>query len=81
MYPGRAGAVVRIGPAMERLAAVVGSGPVSVIDAARAVEPHGSLRYGYQTVKRAIAAGLVEYGPPLPGRKGRSLTKCDNRPA
>lgn len=66
---------------MVRLAAVVGSGPVPVIDAARAVGPHGSLRYGYQTVGRAVAAGLVEYGPPLPGRKGRSLTKCDNGPA
>lgn len=66
---------------MARLVAAVDGGPVAVIDAARAVGPSGSLRYGYQTVHRAVAAGLVEYGPPLPGRRGRSLTKCDSTSA
>lgn len=50
----------RIGPRMEQAASYVASHPGCYkVDVAREVGPHGSLRYGYRTVDRAIAAGLI----------------------
>lgn len=48
------------GPAMTAAAAYVAAHPgCTKKDAAEACGPHGSLRYGYQAVDRAIAAGLI----------------------
>jgi hypothetical protein len=66
----------RIGPCMSLVRAICLTGdgrPVAVIDVARRIGPHGSLMYGYQTIHRAVRAGLVAYAPPLPGRRGASL--------
>ena len=65
----------RIGSKMAavRMLAGLSATGIAVIDAARRVGPHGSLCYGYQTVRRAVKAGIVRYGPPLPGRRGASL--------
>jgi hypothetical protein len=60
----------RIGPCMEAVAEYVAMHPGRpVLHAARHVGPHGSTRYGYQTVDRAIRAGLVRV-EPNPKRKG-----------
>ena len=66
----------RVGPRMaevEWLVRSVYGGRATRIDIARAVAPHASLQFGYAIVERAIAAGLVELAPPLPGRRGMSL--------
>lgn len=70
--PGR-DTMTRIGPKMDHVRALVARGPLTLIDVARQVGPNGSLRYGYAIVDRAIAAGLVRTGAPLPGRRGVSL--------
>lgn len=50
----------RVGPRMQRAADYVALHPsCKKIDPARYVGPHKSLQYGYQTVNRAIRAGLV----------------------
>ena len=66
-------AMVRIGPRMRYVRELVESGPRAVIDVARRVGPHGSLCYGYATIRRALRAGIVRYAPPLPGRRGNSI--------
>lgn len=65
----------RVGKCMRHILDIVSRNPngVAVIDVASRVGPHGSLMYGYQTVRRAVAAGIVVYGPPLAGRRGKSL--------
>lgn len=63
----------RVGPRMADVLRLVRQGPRAVIDVARAVGPHGSLCYGYQTIRRAVRSGIVRYGPPLPGRRGLSV--------
>ena len=51
---------MRIGPRMSRVVDVVRSNPgCAKIVPARAVAPNGSLMYGYQSVNRAIRAGLI----------------------
>lgn len=35
---------------------------------ARQVGPHGSARYGYEIVQRALAAGLIQIDPHHPDR-------------
>lgn len=53
--PGR-----RIGPKMAEVVSFVEAHPGTLkIRAAQYVGPHGSLQYGYATVDRALAAGLV----------------------
>lgn len=66
---------MRIGPKMSAVVNAVArhNGRATLIDVAREVGPHGSLHYGYQTVGRALAAGLVGRAAPLPGRRGLSL--------
>lgn len=57
----------RIGPRMAQVAHYVAQHPgCQAIAAARHAGPHGSLMYGYATVRRAIRAGLVraEYTGP-----------------
>jgi hypothetical protein len=70
----------RIGPKM-RLVIRLASRPGGVfrIDAARDVGPHGSLCYGYQTVKRCIAQALVHTGY-VEGRRGLCLTTTTVEP-
>jgi hypothetical protein len=70
---------MRIGPKMALVARLANQpGGIAVIDAARRVGPHGSLCYGYQTVRRAIWAGLVMCGRATePGRRGRLLTTME----
>lgn len=51
----------RIGRRMQDVVAVVSRNPgCPKLLPARAVAPNGSLYYGYQTVDRAIKAGLVK---------------------
>jgi hypothetical protein len=66
----------RIGPCMAEVARLADRpGGIAVIDAAGRVGPHGSLCYGYQSVHRAIRAGLVVVGRAQePGRRGMILT-------
>lgn len=66
----------RIGPRMARVAVLADRpGGVARIDAAGEVGPHGSLKYGWQSVDRAIQAGLVIQGYATePGRRGLLLT-------
>lgn len=63
----------RIGRQMRMVAEMAARGPVARIDVAAAVGPHSSLCYGYQTVQRAVRAGLVRLAAPLPGRRGATL--------
>ena len=50
----------RIGPRMLQVQAFVEANPgLPMIAAARHVAPRGSLKFGYRTVHRAVAAGLV----------------------
>lgn len=50
----------RIGRRMSDVVAFVSANPgCSMLAAAEAVGPHGSRRYGYASVHRAIDAGLV----------------------
>ena len=50
----------RIGPRMEAAIQFVALNPgCRKIDVAKVVGPNGSLRYGYRTVDRCIARGLV----------------------
>lgn len=50
----------RVGPMMERAAAYVAANPgCAILPVAEHVGPHGSRKYGYATVHRAIAAGLI----------------------
>lgn len=50
-----------IGPKMAAAAAFVSTHPgCTKLKVARQVGPYGSLRYGYEIVDRAIAAGLIE---------------------
>jgi len=60
---------MRIGPRMRDVVWLVGNNPgLSMLRAAEYVGPHGSRKFGYRTVHRAIQAGLVRR---LPGaRKG-----------
>lgn len=52
--------MTRIGPRMAHVLAYVAANPgLPMLRAARRVGPHGSTRYGYRAVHRAIAAGLV----------------------
>lgn len=67
----------RIGPKMRLVHSVVRHAPRALIDVAREVGPHGSLHFGYQTIHRALRAGLVRTAPPLPGRRGLSLVACE----
>lgn len=63
----------RIGRKMQAVKFYCQSSPRAVIDVAKLVGPYGSLCFGYQTVRRAVAAGIVKYAPPLPGRRGLSI--------
>lgn len=57
----------RIGRRMVDVASFVSANPGALmISAARYVGPHGSLKFGYRTVHRAIDAGLVQ---ALPGTR------------
>ena len=59
----------RIGPRMEAAVQYVAMNPgCKKIDVARVVGPHGSLRYGYLTVDRCIARGLIRAERRLDGR-------------
>jgi len=50
----------RIGPRMSAVLSFVRANPgLAMLRAARHVGPHGSLNYGYRTVRRVIDAGLV----------------------
>lgn len=50
-----------IGPKMQQVIEYVRANPgCPKIDAAREVGPNGSLYYGYRTVNRAIARGLIQ---------------------
>ncbi len=65
---------MRIGCKMKAVESLaLATNGIAVIDAARRVGPHGSLCYGYQTIRRAVKAGIVKYGPPLPGRRGATI--------
>ena len=51
---------MRIGHKMQQVAEFVKANDgCLMIEAAREVGPHGSLRYGYAAIHRAIGAGLV----------------------
>lgn len=51
----------RVGPRMnDAVAYVLENGPCCILPVARYVGPHGSTRYGYLTVWRAIDAGLID---------------------
>lgn len=55
----------RVGPAMLRAQRIVAeanatNSPVTKAQVARIVGPHGSTKYGYRTVQRAIDAGLIK---------------------
>lgn len=63
----------RIGGRMAAVRFYCSDSPRAVIDVARLVGPHGSLQYGYETIKRAVRAGIVQYAPALPGRRGASI--------
>ena len=65
--------MARIGNKMAQVVWMVRIGPRTRIDVAREVGPYRSLMYGYQTIRRAIQAGLVRLSAPLPGRRGASL--------
>lgn len=61
--------VSRVGPRMWDVVAYVARNPgTAILPVAREVGPHGSTRYGYATVHRAIDAGLVS---AVRGRRGR----------
>jgi hypothetical protein len=73
----------RTGPRMQAAADFVAAHPgCAKIDAARHVAPHGTaLAYGYRSVDRAIAAGLVtaagdgrRYALTLPGTPGEGVS-------
>ena len=50
----------RIGPKMEEAADYVRENPgCAILPVAEAIGPHGSRRYGYAAVHRAIKAGLI----------------------
>lgn len=50
----------RVGPRMKDVVSFVEANPGCVaMRVAQAVGPHGSLKYGYATVHRAIRAGVV----------------------
>jgi hypothetical protein len=54
------GTMKRIGPQMEQAARIVAANPgCNKLFVARQVGPHGSTNYGYRTVDRAIAHGLI----------------------
>jgi len=62
----------RIGPAMKAAASFVADNPgCTKQQAARAVGPRGSQRYGYEIVDRAISAGLIDAAA---ADRGYSLT-------
>jgi hypothetical protein len=44
----------------------------SRMELARHVGPHGSLKYGYNTIDRCLVAGLVKLDPDHPKRAPRS---------
>ena len=57
-------AKARIGHKMNQVANFVRANDgCMMVDAAREVGPHGSTRYGYQAVHRAVNAGLVVCRP------------------
>jgi hypothetical protein len=64
---------MKVGPRMAEVVDYVwehpGCHPARV---ARQVGPHGSIRYGYRTVDRAIRAGLVASRPD-PAHRGRAI--------
>lgn len=50
----------RVGPRMREAAAYVAANPgVAILPVAEHVGPNGSRKYGYATVHRAIAAGII----------------------
>lgn len=50
----------RIGPRMQSLVYLVAREPGIVrLKAAKYIGPHGSTRYGYRTIARALSAGIV----------------------
>lgn len=65
-----------IGPKMRRVAFLCEQ-PRAIIDVAELVGPHGSLKFGYEIVERAVRAGIVKVVPPLPGRRGMSVVAVD----
>lgn len=63
----------RIGPRMREAVEYIADHPgCSAVDVARHVGPHGSTQYGYRTVHRCIAAGLVRNRTP----EGRWYSLC-----
>ena len=65
----------RTGPSMAlacRVLAQNGGVLPSQMALAEEIGPHGSLKYGYATIKRALAAGLVRVDPDHPERGAHS---------
>lgn len=51
----------RIGPKMAQATDYVSRHPgCAMLPVARYVGPHGSIKFGYRTVRRAIKAGLIQ---------------------
>lgn len=48
------------------------------VEAARAVGPHGSTKYGYAAVDRALRAKLIELRPVSDGRYAGALHVTDD---
>ena len=71
----------RVGPKMAVVVSLANRpGGIARIDAAGHVSPHGSLRYGYQTVNRTLRAKFVIAGThqgSQSGRRGMLLTTLD----
>lgn len=64
----------RIGPRMEQAIAIVAANPgCNKLFVAKQVGPNGSTNYGYQTVDRAIAHGLIDCAD-IPGMYRLTIT-------
>lgn len=61
---------VMIGPRMKQALRILAGEPGGAIRAAyplaKAIGPHGSTQFGYATVQRLVAAGLVRVDPHHP---------------
>jgi hypothetical protein len=67
--------MTRTGPRMAEAAAYVAAHPgCTKLAAALAVGPNQSTNYGYRTVDRAIAAGLIEARGPVTRRYSLWIT-------
>jgi hypothetical protein len=58
-----------IGPKMNQAVDYVARNPgCAILPVARYVGPHGSIKFGYRAVHRAIKAGLISCSPKTKGR-------------